>query len=173
MNVDDLGPGSRPRPDPLADASARQARRYGRLLELQNRLAESTDDLQSLLDNVARESAVLLGDGCLIFRLDDEGEHLRPISWHHHDPVGQRMLEDIGHAAAGSIHEGMVGAVVARNRPMLIKNLDPDEVRARFHPSYLPYLESFGLRSLIEVPLRARGRTTGALVFARDLASLP
>src|SRR5438067_11445899 len=115
----ELGAGVRPRPgtfapgagqrDPMGDASARQARRYGRLLELQNRLAESTADLKSLLDIVARETALLLGDGCLIFRLDPDTEHLHPISWHHPDPVAQRMLEDVGRAAAGSIHEGMVG----------------------------------------------------------------
>ena len=67
----------------------------------------------------------------------------------------------------------MVGQVVARNRPLLIKEVDNAEVRDRFHPSYLPYLENFGLRSLIEVPLRVRGRTTGALVFARNLTSPP
>jgi diguanylate cyclase (GGDEF)-like protein/PAS domain S-box-containing protein len=157
----------------LADASARQARRYGRLLELQTRLAESTADLKSLQDNVARDVAVLLGDACIIFRLDDDGQWLRPVSWFHPVAAGHEMLADIARAGASRVGEGMVGKVVARNRAMLIKELDADEVRARFHPSYLPYLDRFGIRSLIEVPLRVRGRTTGALVFARDLTSAP
>ena len=117
-------------------------------------------------------SAVLLGDACLIFRLDDDGEWLRPVSWHHQDPAGQRMLErHRQRRARRRVREGMVGTVVARNRPLLIKELDPTRSGPRFHPSYLPYLEPFGIRSLIEVPLRVRGRTTGALVFARNVSS--
>jgi diguanylate cyclase (GGDEF)-like protein/PAS domain S-box-containing protein len=182
MDVDQLGNGAGPTGHPgapatggagrLADASARQARRYGRLLELQTRLAESTADLTSLLDNVARDVAVLLGDACIIFRLDDD-DWLRPVSSFHPQHAGQQMLRDIGRAGAAKVGEGMVGKVVARNRPMLIKDVDPDQVREEFHPSYVPYLDRFGVRSLIEVPLRVRGRTTGALVFARDVASPP
>ncbi|MDX6213255.1 MAG: hypothetical protein QOF82_2342, partial [Frankiales bacterium] len=157
----------------LADASARQARRYGRLLELQTRLAESTADLTSLQDNVARDVAVLLGDSCIIFRLDDDAEWLRPVSWFHPNADGHQMLGDIAKQGSARVGEGMVGKVVERNRPMLVKELDADEVRQRFHPNYLPYLDRFGIRSLIEVPLRVRGRTTGALVFARDLSSAP
>jgi diguanylate cyclase (GGDEF)-like protein/PAS domain S-box-containing protein len=168
--MDDGGTGKAGR---LADASAQQARRYGRLLQLQTRLAESTADLKSLQDNVARDVAVLLGDACVIFRLDDDGEWLRPVSWFHPVASGHEMLADIAGAGAARAGEGLVGKVVERNRPMLLKDLDAEDVRARFHPSYLPYLDRFGIRSLIEVPLRVRGRTTGALVFARDVTSAP
>src|SRR3954454_6847306 len=163
MDVEQVGSAPSASPGPLADANARQARRYGRLLELQTRLAESTADLRSLLDNVARDVAVLLGDACIIFRLDDDGVWLRPVSSFHPDPEGFRLLQDIAEHGAAKIDEGLVGRVVSQNRPLLVKVVDTAEIRARFHPSYLPYLDTMGMRSLIEVPLRVRGRTTGAL----------
>ena len=174
MDVDGRGSGEgAPGASRLADASARQARRYGRLLELQTRLAESTADLGSLLDNVARDVAVLLGDAALIFLLDDDGEWLRPVSSHHPDLDGRLMLDAMRQQGAARVTEGLVGQVVLRNRPLLLRDLDSPAVRASFHPTFLPYLDRFGIRSLIEAPLRVRGRTTGALVFARNLTSPP
>ncbi len=171
MDVEEPGSTEPTSPARLVDASARQARRYGRLLELQTRLAESTADLRSLLDNVARDVAVLLGDSAIIFRLDDDGEWLRPVSSFHPDPEGHRLLKRIEYEGAARVGEGLVGQVVTRNRPLLVKSVDRREIRGRFHPHYVPYLDQVGICSLIEVPLRVRGRTTGALVFARDLGS--
>src|SRR4051812_27521378 len=108
MDVEHAGSAPSAGPSRLADASARQARRYGRLLELQTRLAESTADLRSLLDNVARDVAVLLGDACIIFRLDDDEVWLRPVSSFHPDPEGYRLLQDIADNGAAKVEEGMV-----------------------------------------------------------------
>ncbi|BEP12921.1 hypothetical protein acdb102_12320 [Acidothermaceae bacterium B102] len=174
MDVDTRGSGpGATSPSRLADASARQARRYGRLLELQTRLAESTADLGSLLDNVARDVAVLLGDAALIFLLDDDGEWLRPVSSYHPQQDGRDMLATMAENGGARVTEGLVGQVVLRNQPLLLRDLDTAAVRERFHPTFRPYLDTFGIRSLIEVPLRVRGRTTGALVFARNLTSPP
>src|SRR5256885_1280172 len=90
MNVDDLGPGQRPRPDPLAEASARQAPRYGRLLELPNPLAGRTagalvfardlrslpydeDDLALAVD-VAQRVALAVDNAELLARTAEEAQ---------------------------------------------------------------------------------------------------
>src|SRR5438105_12400750 len=109
MDVEQAGSAPSAGPAGLAGVSARQARRYGLLLELQTRLAESTADLRSLLDNVARDVAVLLGDACIIFRLDDDGVWLRPVSSFHPDPEGYRLLREIAESGAAKVDEGLVG----------------------------------------------------------------
>jgi len=62
---------------------------------------------------------------------------------------------------------------VQTGQALLVPVLPPEQARARIKPEYRPWLDRFGMASLLLVPLRAHGRILGTLGVSRDRPGRP
>ena len=151
-------------------AARRQAEaaevRAERLAEV-SRLLASSLDYETTLTSVAEAVVPTLGDWCAVDIVSPDGT-IRRVASRHSDPAKLRWREaasgepfDNPQAAAGA--PNVIRTGVTEFYPSIT-----DEVLTRVaHGSeHLAALRNIGFRSAIIVPLRARGRTIGAITLA-------
>jgi signal transduction histidine kinase/transcriptional regulator with GAF, ATPase, and Fis domain len=124
----------------------------------------STLDYRVTLSAAARLAVPRLGDWCAVDVVDADGR-LRRLAIAHTDPAKVDAVWAMSHRYAEAA-EDPVPQVIRTAKPQLIPEI-PDEMLRRFarDPEHLEALRAFGLRSLLIVPLSARGRTLGAITF--------
>ncbi|MCA1641976.1 MAG: PAS domain S-box protein [Acidobacteria bacterium] len=126
----------------------------------------SSLDYESTLDAVAHMSAAYLADYCLVDLLEDDGT-IRRLVVAHRQPEREAAWREMQRRfpiVADARHT--VNKVLRTGEPDLFTELT-GEVLARAIPSpaQVEELGRLGVRSSMAVPLRARGRTVGAISF--------
>ncbi len=129
-----------------------RARQLSMLNEIGNLLASSLD-LNEVLDLVVRNAAALLDSeaGSLLLLDEDSGDLIFRIS---NGPAGDEL---VGLKVPSG--KGIAGATFANNRPIIVNDTRKDQ---RWYGNFDDSSE-FVTRSIIAVPLNARGRTIGVL----------
>ncbi|MEX2495344.1 MAG: GAF domain-containing protein [Woeseia sp.] len=130
-----------------------------------SRILATTLNPHETVRNLAQLVVPRLGDWCIIQVVDEQGE-IKPVEVAHSDPdkvekawqVVRRwpVPSDLG-SAATAVREGESTLVPHIERKMLAARASNEE--------HLAALLSFKLESGITVPLKARGRTLGALTL--------
>ena len=157
-----------------ARAEAQAAQKCSALLaEASWIFSEATLDLRAALEAVTRQISESLGDGCLIQLLSDDGQELVPGASYHPDPDVHGFIRELLAAAPQRVGEGLAGRVMQTIQPLLIPSLRSRQVRATEKPECAPYIERFGIHSMLIVPLRVHGRITGTLTVVRDRSKGP
>jgi signal transduction histidine kinase len=133
------------------------------LSEVSEVLASSLD-FRATLSAAARLAVPRLADWCAVDIIDADGR-LRRLAIAHTDPAKVDAVWAMSHRYREH-DEDPVPQVIRTARPQLIPEI-PDELLRRFarDAAHLEGLRAFGLRSLLIVPLSARGRTLGAITF--------
>ncbi|QRN97878.1 GAF domain-containing protein [Archangium violaceum] len=151
--------------------SRRNAARLRILVEVDRLLAEAGLDLPAVLDVIARKVSEVVGDGCVLQLMAEDGAFLEPVTIHHPDPEARWLLAGTVHARRQRLGEGLHGGAVANGRVVLLPDVDVEEARASGGlPEYVPYLDRYGPQSLLVVPLAVKGRVFGTLGVVRDVA---
>ncbi|PTL79626.1 GAF domain-containing protein [Vitiosangium sp. GDMCC 1.1324] len=155
-----------------AEAESRHnAARLRILVEVDRLLAEAGLDLPAVLDVIARKVSEVIGDGCVLQLMDEDGAFLEPVTIHHPDPEARWLLAGTVHARRQKPGEGLHGGTVTSGRAVLLPDIDEEEARVSGGlPEYLPYLDRYGPQSLLVVPLAVKGRVFGTLGVVRDVA---
>jgi signal transduction histidine kinase len=153
--------------------SRRHAARVSALAEASRTFAETSRDVETLLQTAARQVAEEIGDYCGILLLSEDGQWLRPAAISHRHPEGRAILQEMLTAADQGSAEGINGKVVQTGQPILIPVVNPAELRAEIKPEYTPYLERLGMQSLVVVPLQVQGRILGTLPSMRSRPDAP
>jgi PAS domain S-box-containing protein len=149
------------------------AARATALADLSRALAETGLEAQPLLDIIARRMTELVGDTCVINMLSADGQWLEPAAVYHVDAEGAAFIRDLIASVPYRVGEGMAGQVAQTGQAMLVPVIPPEQAHARIKGSYRPFLDRFGMSSLLIVPLRARGRILGTLGLSRDRPGRP
>jgi signal transduction histidine kinase len=133
------------------------------LSEVSEVLATSLD-FRGTLSAAARLAVPRLADWCAVDIIDADGR-LRRLAIAHTDPAKVDAVWAMSHRYREQ-DEDPVPQVIRTARTQLIREI-PDELLRRFARDevHLEGLRAFGLRSLLIVPLTARGRTLGAITF--------
>ena len=133
------------------------------LSEVSEVLASSLD-FRGTLSAAARLAVPRLADWCAVDIIDADGR-LRRLAIAHTDPAKVDAVWAMSHKYREH-DEDPVPQVIRTARTQLIPEI-PDELLRRFarDAEHLEGLRAFGLRSLLIVPLTARGRTLGAITF--------
>ena len=150
-----------------AEARQRDAEWRSRFLADASRILTSTLDPESTLETLARLAVPQVGDWCAVHMVDATGE-IRSVAVAHVDPateaLGRRWLERRPPRATSRY--GV--PVVLRTGQSLLRPEISEEVLAALAktPEDRATLDRLALRSVMIVPLIARGRTLGAITFA-------
>lgn len=154
--------------------SRRNAARLSILVEMGLLLAEAGLDLRAVLDVVGKRVSGVIGEGCVIQLLSEEGAWLEAVALHHQQPQARALLAEGVHAKRQRPGEGLHGEVVATGRATLLPEVEAAWLRSTGRlPEYLPYVERFGPQSLLVVPLAVQGRVSGTLGVMRAVAERP
>jgi PAS domain S-box-containing protein len=129
------------------------------------RMAASMDYAVALHD-VARAAVPQLADLCAVTVIDAGGA-VRPIALAHADPELEELTKELVrlHPPDPASAFG-VSAVIRSGEPELVREIDRARVEEMaFSPDRLRMLEALDLRSSLTVPIRASGRTLGAIAL--------
>jgi signal transduction histidine kinase len=141
----------------------RAARRWQILAEASRIVASSLDHVTALRA-VARLAVPAVADYCIVDLL--EGATFTRVAWAHPDPDGEALLAQTeSHVALrGSAHPV---EVACRERRPVFALLDEAGVeRCAVSDDHRTLIRRLGARAIFCVPLEARGRTLGVMVFA-------
>jgi diguanylate cyclase (GGDEF)-like protein/PAS domain S-box-containing protein len=134
-------------------------------------LAEVSLDPRAVLDHAAQCCAELVGDGCLIRLVSEDGATLEPVAYGHRDEERRSFIEEVLRGRPQRVGEGVSGRVAELGRITFIPEL-PSNPGLVAEP-LRPYMERYEAHSVIVAPMQARGRVLGVLLVARDGGSAP
>jgi two-component system, cell cycle sensor histidine kinase and response regulator CckA len=156
--------------DPSGDRSSED--RFSVLSEALRSFAEATSDYETLLDVVAKKLATVVGDGCVVRLLSDDG-WLTPVAIHMplesrvEDPAVRQRLQLHMLARHHLSEQSSARGVLETGHPLLIPQLDLEQVRSSATPEIVDAYETIGVHSLLLVALRASGHSVGLLALVR------
>ena len=126
----------------------------------------SSLDLDETLAHIAELAVPTLGDGCGVYTVGDDSV-IRLVTISHSDPARLELLREMERRFPVDPESPRgVGRVIRTGRADLVADLCTSylEEVARA-PEHRQLLREIGIRSMITVPLVARGQTLGALAF--------
>ena len=142
----------------------------GLLAKLDAALADTLDHRETL----TRAASLLvqdLADFCILDLVDRDGK-LRRMKVVHRDPTKTKLCEAFQRLPVEEKHAPVVRSVVESKRPRLMPEVSPQYLRSvARNDKHLRALRALAPRSLIVVPLLARGELLGALVLVSSAPS--
>ncbi|HSO37947.1 MAG TPA: GAF domain-containing protein, partial [Labilithrix sp.] len=138
------------------------------LVDTMRAFAEATTDYPRLLETVASAAARLIGGGCIIVLLCDDGQWVRCGAVAAADEATTALLNAFFANDVLPIAEvGPLANVVRTGVPVLIPNIEPQELAAQVAPRYTSIIVALGIHSALSVPLQVRGTMIGGLGLYR------
>jgi signal transduction histidine kinase len=146
---------------------ARRAERRARFLARASQTLAASLDYRVTLDRVARLAVPVIADLCAVDILEEDGS-IRRLAVAHRTQAKVSAVRELGQRWPSSLedHYGP-GWVIHSGQPELREEVtDAKLPRAARDAEHLAALRALGLESYLIAPLRARGRTLGAITFA-------
>ncbi len=150
----------------LARVEAVRARRRLALLAAAGTTLSASLDYETTLEGIARLVVPELADWCLVDVLEEDGS-VTQVAADHADPRKIALLRQLmSHRRFGEDAPGTVARVLRTGRSILRYEVS-DELLAESATGeeHLELLRRLEIRSLMSVPLLARGRTLGAVTL--------
>jgi PAS domain S-box-containing protein len=136
------------------------------LAEAGERLTSSLDFV-AVLETAARSAVPALADVCMIDVRSEGALVERPVVLFADPKKQERLADRLKSLPQGSGREAPQTRVIASGEPMLLPEMSRDQrLPVDDDDPHTGMLRSAGIRSLMVVPLSARGRTFGALTLA-------
>jgi PAS domain S-box-containing protein len=150
------------------------AERRAAFLARAGALLASSLEYEFTIQGVARISVPVLGDWCWVHVLDDAGMPHR-LAVAHRDPGKAEHADRIFHRYPPTRENApLLHEVLGSGEPALFGEIGPDFFdRYAANPEIRDALRQLQLRSLMIVPLVARGRVLGTLSFAKEESGVP
>jgi len=142
------------------------ALRLGVLSHASRVFVETNLDLESRLHGVVFELGPTLSS-CVGIALLEPNGRLHTSAVYHPSSEARDLLNGLAQAHPLRLGEGVTGTVVETGKSLLIKAIDPEEMKARASPAYHDFLERFPTYAMICTPLRVGGRIIGAMTATR------
>lgn len=138
-----------------------------------NALLERRRDLPALLRTIVDRVVAVVGDGCVLTTVTEDGRSLHPEAIAHADrAVADAMREVLGHGDV-RIGEGIAGTVAADRHPVLLNDVPSEVVDETTPIRFLPFVRDHPMRALMIAPLVTGGELLGTLGAVRTASSEP
>lgn len=150
------------------DAPGHDARTRFAFLAETSRLLAGSLDFQSTLATAAGVALPHFGTWCMVDVIEAGGTISR-VAVIHPDAAKQQMARDY-YAAHGAREDDPIGAprVIRTSESEFVIVAAGDAIDAVADDGHRDLLRALGARSFLIVPMRARGRTLGAITFVSD-----
>jgi PAS domain S-box-containing protein len=144
----------------------RAARRSASFLARASELLESSLDFETTLRNVAQIVVPGIVDWCAIHVVDEVGE-IKPVAVAHADPAKERFAWELGerYPPRPDAPNGVPNVIRTGSTEVVTDVTDEMLEAGAEDAEHLEIIRGLGLRAGIIAPLRARGRTLGAITF--------
>jgi PAS domain S-box-containing protein len=143
--------------------ATQEARERERFLAAIGEVLATSLDYETTLKSVARLMVPVLADWCRI-DIVDPGDTIRNIAVEHRDPRMLERAEEMMRRFPPNPERSAVLSVVRSGESSLIPSVtDEMLLAADLDPEYLAFLREVGIRSVMTIPLKARGRSLAAL----------
>lgn len=151
----------------IADALHGKRTGFAVLAETSRCLADSLD-FQSTLETVAGLALPQFGSWCMVDVVESEGS-IRRVAVIHPDPAKQKAAREY-YAAHPPCKDDPIGAprVIRTSESEFVVVASSDSLADLADPEHRNLLRELGATSFLMVPMRARGRTLGAITFVSD-----
>ncbi len=132
------------------------------LSEVTRQITESLD-YEATLANLAQAVVPTFADWCAVDVINEKGV-LERASLVHENP--ELVREIMKRRSSATVGQWSAEDVVHTGKPQLVTNLEQSVIDAVVpDPQARGFFRSLGLRSLLRLPLKARGRTVGVITF--------
>jgi PAS domain S-box-containing protein len=134
-------------------------------------IAEAGNDLQMILNLVARFTAETVGDLSLVTLLNANGDRLRVGAFHDPNPTAQALLRKI--SAPEFEYEPartLEGGVIRSGEPLLMPSISAEQLQLIRMPALPEFVQVFGIESVLIVPLLGRSGVVGTISLLRHRA---
>jgi signal transduction histidine kinase len=136
--------------------------------------ATASGNIALLLELVACRLGEIIGDGCAVRLISDDGAWLEPsASFYHRDPERRELARRVLASERQRIGDGLAGTVAATGEPVLIPVVDAAQFAASSPAAFRTMLLQLGVTSALALPLRSRDRTIGAISLLRTRPGQP
>lgn len=156
-----------------AERSRQAAARVEALSDASRLFAEVGLAFPSLMNAIAGHVAHLIGDFSSILLLSEDRSLFALQSYYHPDPEVLAILRSLLEGFTQRSDEGLNGFVLRTGQPLLIPVVDLADLKDQTTPEYWTFFERHGVKSILIVPLRVRGRVIGTVFSARDANTTP
>ncbi|MEO7035464.1 MAG: ATP-binding protein [Polyangiaceae bacterium] len=152
----------------MAEDFGSHDRRLHELSDTMRAFAEATIDYPRLLRTVAEHMARLVGSGCTLALVTDDGKSVHAGAVHFEDPAQMEAAKGLLTIGPIPVSGSSVGARIIQSRKgLLIPTVDLPRFQAQLSPEYRAAAERLDIRSLLLIPLEIRGRVLGVMSLVR------
>jgi len=151
----------------LAERERRSTSRLRVLAEASRVFAAASLNVRSIVQAMASEVITHVGDSCSVGLASPDGEWLEIATICDRDAERERHMRDVIGTLRIRRGDGFTGKVLATGASVLLPKVAPNEIAARSVTAISSQMEALGVRSLLVVALKMRGRTLGTLVASR------
>jgi signal transduction histidine kinase len=146
----------------------RHAARMEARAEISQALAKVGLDVRTVLDTIARYTAEVIGDKCVIRLLSSDEKRFNLAAFHHPKPETLALMKSLYPGTPIAASHKWAGHVLQTRQPLLIPIVNQEQLREITQPEYLPFVEQVGMHSILVLPLCVDGRVIGSLALSRD-----
>ncbi|HET7435746.1 MAG TPA: GAF domain-containing protein [Thermoanaerobaculia bacterium] len=136
-----------------------------RFLAKASDLFASSLDYETTLASLAHLAVPEIADWCAVDIVDEESGALRRLAVAHADPEKVTLAEDYRRRYPPNPETDAVFNVIRTGQPQFVREITPAMLDTIADPEQREILRNLGIVSLMIVPLRARGRVLGAVMF--------
>ncbi len=136
-----------------------------RFLAEASKVLTATLDYETTLKSVARLAVPYLADYCVIFVLEEE-DRIRRVAVAHRDAAKEALLKELQAYPLDLNSEAPVAQVLRKRQPLLVREVSESiwaAISSEVNQDRI--LRELDPKSLVVVPLVARGRMLGAIAF--------
>jgi PAS domain S-box-containing protein len=159
------------RNDEIPEAAA--VPRSQQLAEIARLFGEAGPDLETLLALIVKYISLVLGDGCAIGILSEDGQFILPVASYHPDPESLALLPALLAASPQRVGEGLSGQVAASGAAIGLSMVTLEQGNLASPSTDGQSGESNGVHSTLVVPLRSGDVMIGTIMVMRDITSAP